>query len=106
MPYDKSRSKLHEADHTTRHERDFRVTARRNRLLGTWAAGLMNLKGAEAEAYAKEVVSADFEEPGDEDVYRKVLGDFQKHGVAVSRADPEAKMDEVTAEARTQLGAH
>jgi hypothetical protein len=106
MAYDKTRSKLHEADHTTRHERDFRVTARRNKLLGTWAAGLMNLAGADAEAYAKEVVSADLEEPGDEDVYRKILGDFEKNGIAVSRAELTKKMDELTAEARSQMGAH
>lgn len=106
MPYDKSRGKLHEADHTTRHERDFRVTARRNKLLGIWAAGLMNLKGADTDAYAREVISADLEEPGDEDVFRKVLGDFEKHGITVSRAELQEKMDQFTVEARTQLGAH
>jgi hypothetical protein len=66
----------------------------------------MNLTGADAEAYAKEVVSADFEEPGDEDIYRKILGDFEKNGIAVSRADLTKKMDELIAEARHQLGAH
>lgn len=91
MAYDKSKGKLHEADHSKRHEKDFRVTARRNKLLGLWAAGLMNLQGSEAEAYARQVVSADLDEPGDEDVYRKVLGDFERHSVTVSRAELEKR---------------
>lgn len=70
MAYDRSKGKLHEADHTHRHEKDFRVTARRNKLLGMWAAGLMGLHGSEAESYAKQVISADLDEPGDEDVFR------------------------------------
>jgi hypothetical protein len=106
MAYDKSKGKLHEADHGHRHEKDFRVTARRNKLLGLWAAGLMKLQGAEAEAYAKQVVSADLDEPGDEDVYRKLMGDFERNGVTVSREDVHKKMDEFVAEARHQLNAH
>jgi hypothetical protein len=60
------------------HDEDlrFRVIARRNRLLGQWAAKLMGLSDAEADAYAKDVIRADFEEAGDEDVIRKVLGDL------------------------------
>ncbi len=54
----------------------FKVTARRNKLLGLWAAGLMNIEDADAEAYAKQVVISDFDEPGDDDVLRKVLGDL------------------------------
>ena len=78
MAYDSSKAKLHEKDHSHRHEKDFRVTARRNKLLGLWAAELMNIRGAAAEAYAKDVVTADLEEPGDEDVFRKILGDFAR----------------------------
>lgn len=59
----------------------FRVIARRNRLLGTWAARLMGLSDAEADAYAKDVIRADFEEAGEEDVIRKLLGDLTAAGV-------------------------
>jgi hypothetical protein len=62
----------------------FKATARRNKLLGLWAAEKLGLSGAEAEAYAKEVVAADFEEAGDEDVFRKVRKDFDAKGVAQS----------------------
>jgi hypothetical protein len=106
MAYDRSKGKLHEKDHSHRHEKDFRVTARRNKLLGLWAAELMNIRGAEAEAYAKQVVSADLDEPGDEDVLRKLLGDFARHGVSLSRETVCKKMDELLAEARHQLEAH
>ena len=60
----------------------FRVIARRNRLLGGWAARLMGLSEAEAEAYAKDVIRADFEEAGEEDVVRKLLGDLTAAGIA------------------------
>jgi hypothetical protein len=62
----------------------FRAAARRNRLLGQWAAGKLGLSGAEADAYAKEVVASDFEESGDEDVFRKVRKDFDAKGVTES----------------------
>jgi len=104
VPYDRSKGKLHETDHSHRHEKDFRVSARRNKLLGLWAAGLLKLEGAEADSYAKQVVSADLEEPGDEDVIRKVMGDFDRHGVQVSREQLRKKMDELIGEARHQLG--
>ena len=60
----------------------FKAAARRNRLLGQWAASKLGLSGAEADAYAKEVVVSDFEESGDEDVFRKVRKDFDAKGVA------------------------
>jgi hypothetical protein len=56
----------------------FKIMARRNKLLGLWAAGEMGLSGDKADAYAKAVVAADFEEPGDEDVFRKVRADLDK----------------------------
>src|SRR5690606_29429829 len=59
----------------------FRATARRNKLLGLWAAEKMGISGDEAEAYARTVVKADFEEPGEEDVFRKIRGDFDAKGV-------------------------
>ena len=67
-------------------EMQFKVVARRNRLLGTWAAELMGLTAVEAESYAKDVVRADFEEAGDEDVIRKLLGDLTSAGVDIDEA--------------------
>ena len=84
-------------------ETDFKIAARRNRLLGEWAAGLMNLTAEETDAYKKAVVQADFEESGDEDVIRKLLGDLTAAGTNVSEADIRAKLDEMTVEARRQL---
>jgi hypothetical protein len=65
-------------------ELKFKATARRNKLLGLWAAEKLGKSDADAEAYAKEVVLADFEEVGDEDVFRKVRADFDAAGIAVS----------------------
>ena len=84
-------------------EMAFRVTARRNRLLGQWAAQLMGLTPAETDAYAKAVVQADFEEAGDEDVIRKLLGDITQAGVEVDDAKIRAALDAKTIEARRQL---
>jgi hypothetical protein len=81
----------------------FRITARRNRLIGTWAAELMKLTPAEADAYAKAVVQADFEEAGDEDVVRKILGDLTSAGVEIDEGRIRTALDEVTVEARRQL---
>ena len=65
----------------------FRATARRNKLLGLWAADKLGLAGESAETYAKEVVASDFEEPGDHDVFRKVRKDLDAKGVAASDED-------------------
>ncbi len=62
----------------------FKATARRNKLLGLWAADKLGLKGPDADVYAKEVVMADFEEAGDEDVFRKVRKDFDAKAVTAS----------------------
>lgn len=81
-------------------EMQFRATARRNKLLGLWAAGLLGKTGADADAYAVEVVKSDFEEAGDDDVLRKVAADLS------GKASPEdirAKMDALLAEAKAQL---
>jgi hypothetical protein len=87
------------------HDQDmaFRITARRNRLLGQWAAGLMSLTAAEADAYAKSVVQADFEEAGDEDVIRKLLGDLTTAGVDIDDSRIRAALDAKAVEARRQL---
>lgn len=84
-------------------EMQFRIQARRNRLLGTWAAEKMNLSAVEAEGYAKAVVQADFEEAGDEDVIRKLLGDLVSAGVEIGEADVRAALEAKTVEARRAL---
>jgi hypothetical protein len=84
-------------------ELQFRVEARRNKLLGLWAAELLDKTGADADAYAKEVVSADFEEPGDADLVRKLLGDLQAYGVDMSEHRLRKKMDETQAIAKAQI---
>ena len=84
-------------------EMQFRVAARRNRLLGGWAAEKMGLTAAEADAYGKEVIQADFEEAGDEDVIRKVLGDLTAAGVEVDEAEIRSALDAKAVEARRSL---
>ncbi|WP_298690099.1 DUF1476 domain-containing protein [uncultured Sphingomonas sp.] len=81
----------------------FRVTARRNRLLGVWAADLMKLTPEESEAYARSVVQAEFEESGDEDVVRKLHGDLLSALVEIDESDIRQKMDEKLVEAKRQL---
>jgi hypothetical protein len=83
----------------------FKATARRNKLLGQWAAGLMGLSGDAVNAYAKEVVAADFEEAGDDDVVRKVLGDFKAKGIDQSEHQLRRTMDELMTEAIAQIKA-
>jgi hypothetical protein len=81
----------------------FRVIARRNRLLGQWAAKLMTLSEAEADAYAKDVIRSDFEEAGDDDVIRKVLGDLTSAGVDCDETKVREAMDHKEVEARRQI---
>ncbi len=86
-------------------ELKFKASARRNKMLGMWAAEKMGLSGAQAEAYAKEVVMADFEEPGDDDVFRKIRKDFDAKKVALSDQDIRRAMDELMAQAIAQIKA-
>lgn len=81
-------------------EMQFKAEARRNKLLGLWAAELMGKSGDDAANYAKEVVKADFEEAGDDDVFRKVAGDL---GSKADEATVRAKMAELMAEAKSQI---
>jgi hypothetical protein len=81
----------------------FRIVARRNRLVGQWAALQMKLTPEETDAYAKAVVQADFEEAGDDDVVRKLLGDLTAAGVDTDEATIRRAMDEQAIEARRQL---
>jgi hypothetical protein len=84
-------------------EVQFKATVRRNKLLGLWAAGELGLSGDEAEAYAKTVVSSDFKEPGDEDVFRKVNSDLAPKGV--SEAAIRQKMAALTVQVRNEIEA-
>ncbi|WP_024816592.1 DUF1476 domain-containing protein [Methylopila sp. 73B] len=81
----------------------FSAYARRNRLLGLWAAEALGKQGEEAQAYAKAVLLADFEEPGDDDVFRKVRRDFDHRGVEVADLDLRRKMAELLVLAVAQL---
>jgi hypothetical protein len=83
----------------------FKAMARRNKLLGLWAAEQMGISGAEADAYAMEVVKSDFEEAGDDDVLRKVLGDLQAKGVDSSEHIVRKHMDELLETAVKQVSA-
>ena len=81
----------------------FKGTARRNKLLGLWAADLMGITGPDAEAYAKEVVKSDFERPGDEDVLEKVHGDLQAKGLDTSEHVVRKHMDDLMGTAVQQI---
>ena len=81
----------------------FKITARRNKLVGQWAAEKMGLTPEETTAYATSVVQADFEEAGDEDVIRKLLGDLTSAGIDVDDAMIRAALEDKMAEARRQF---
>jgi len=97
------RERAEEAKYAMDEDTQFRVTARRNRLLGQWAAEQMGLSAVEAEAYAKAVVQADFEEAVDEDVIRKLLGDLTSAGVEVAEGDIRTALEAKLIEARRAL---
>ncbi len=86
-------------------EQKFKAVARRNRLLGMWAAEKLGITGDAAAAYAKEVVASDFEEAGDSDVMRKVMADLTAKGVAITDAELRATMDQLLATAVMQMKA-
>ena len=83
----------------------FKAGARRNKLLGLWAADLMGITGEAANDYAKEVIKSDFEEAGDEDVFRKVRGDFDAKNIDQSDHQLRRTMDELMATAIKQIEA-
>ena len=97
------REKAFEAQFARDQEVQFRITARRNRLVGEWAAERMGLTPEETDAYAKAVVQADFEEAGDEDVIRKLMGDLLKGGVETSDIEIREMLAKFTSEARAQI---
>lgn len=97
------RERAEEAKFAHDSEMEFRIHARRNRLMGVWAAERMGLTQAEADAYAKSVVQADFEESGDEDVIRKLLGDLVSAGVDADEGEVRTAMKAKEVEARRAL---
>ena len=97
------RERAFETKYSRDQEMQFRIVARRNKLLGLWAARQMGLTEAEADAYAKDVIRADFEEAGDDDVIRKVLGDLTSAGVECDETKIREALDHKTVEARRQL---
>ena len=97
------RKKGQEAKFAFDAETRFKAEARRNKLLGIWAAELLGLTGDDAKTYAAEVVAADFEEAGDEDVFRKISGDLKAKGASVSDDMIRKKMAELTVTAREQI---
>ena len=86
-------------------EQEFKATARRNRLLGEWAGGLMGLEGKHLSEYAQAVVKSDFEQPGDDDVLHKVFEDLKGAGVTATEGEVRMKMAELLALARQQVKA-
>ena len=97
------RERGEEAKFARDEDMQFRIQARRNRLLGQWAAERMGLSAAETDAYAKGVVQADFEEAGDEDVVRKLLGDLVSAGIDANEGEVRAALGEKAVEARRAL---
>ncbi|RYE60215.1 MAG: DUF1476 domain-containing protein [Hyphomicrobiales bacterium] len=95
------REKGYERKFAIDEEQEFRAVARRNKMLGEWAAGLMGLE--QPGEYVKAVVKSDFEQPGDEDVLRKVYGDLNSAGVDINEGAVRRKMDELLAVSREQL---
>jgi hypothetical protein len=97
------RQRGEEAKYAMDEDMAFRVAARRNKLLGRWAAEKLGLTSEETDAYAKEVIQADFEEAGDGDVIRKVLGDLTGAGIDIDEAGVRTVLEEKEVEARRQL---
>ena len=99
------REKAAESQFSHNKELEFKATARRNKLLGQWAAGLMGFEGEAVDAYAREVIESDFEETGDEDVYRKVKGDLDTKGITQSEHQIRRQMEDLMATALEQVRA-
>jgi hypothetical protein len=97
------RERAYEAKFAHDEEMNFRVIARRNRLVGEWAARQMGLSDEETASYAKDVVRADFESAGDDDVVRKVLGDLTSAGVEADEAQIREALGHKTIEAKRQI---
>ncbi len=92
-----------EEKHRRDYEQNFKIQARRNKLLGLWAAKKLGFDAAEADAYAKEVIKSDFDEPGSIDVLRKVHSDLKGNGVDISEHLVRKEMDRLLEQAREEL---
>ena len=97
------REKSFEAMYQHDQEIQFKVHARRNKLVGLWAAEKLGLSGAEADKYAKDVVASDFEHPGDEDLVGKILKDFQGQGIKASAAEIRKELEHKLPVAKAQV---
>ena len=97
------REKGFEAKYRVDEELRFKITARRNKLLGLWVAGKMALAGAAADAYAKEVVTAALDKPGDDALIQKVADDLQAKGHAADAAEVRNALDRAAAAAKDQV---
>ena len=97
------REKGFESKYALDQEQEFKAVARRNKLLGLWAAGKMGLSADSAEEYGRAIVRADFEQPGEEDVFRKIAQDLEGAGLVVSEGEIRRKMDERASVAREQI---
>ena len=104
MPTFDEREKSFERKFQQDQELAFKVKARRNKLLGLWAAGHLGLTGDAAERYAREVLQSDLERPGVEDIVAKVVGDFAKKGIAIDETRVRVELERCAAEAKKQLG--
>jgi hypothetical protein len=97
------REKGFEARYQHDQEIQFKVHARRNKLVGLWAAGKLGLSGDAADAYAKDVVASDFEHPGDEDLVGKILKDFEAKGIKSSAAEIRKELEHKLPLAKSQV---
>jgi hypothetical protein len=105
MPQFDDRERAEEKKFQLDQEQEFKANARRAKLVGRWAAGLMGLSDGAADDYAKSVVIADLEEAGAEDLFKKIRADLDMHSVQLSDHQIRAKMEECLAEARAQIKA-
>ena len=103
MPQFDDRERAYEAKFAHDEEMQFRIVARRNRLIGEWAARKMGLSAEETASYAKDVVRADFESAGDDNVVRKLLGDLTSAGVESDEAEIREALGHKMVEARRQI---
>lgn len=105
MPTFDDREKGFEAKYSHDQELNFKITVRRNKLLGLWAAQQLGKSGADAEAYAKEVVASDFEKKGEDDIVGKVADDFKAKGVAIDAEAVRRKLHHLGDEAAREVKA-
>lgn len=97
------REKSFEAKYHHDEELNFKIGVRRNKLLGLWAAEKLGITGADAQAFAKEVVQSDFEKPGDDDVVEKLMGDFAARNVEITEHAVRHEMEQLIAVAKAEI---